>query len=71
MEEKMKKKNANDNLTCVIVGIDWNWLCVFRARRRLENLEKSGKALSSEEFCRENSDLSRHCARLMRLYDKK
>jgi hypothetical protein len=69
----MEKKDIKDfcETYCVIIGIEWNWLCVLRARRRLENLEKSGKALSSEEFCRENSDLSRHCVKLMRLYDKK
>jgi hypothetical protein len=64
----MNKKNSREVFSIVL--IEWNWLCILRARRRLEKLEKSGKALSSEEVCRENADLSRHCAKLMRIYDR-
>lgn len=53
-----------------VIMIEWNWLCVMRVRRRLEMLEKTGMALSSEEFCKENSELSRHCVKLMKIYDQ-
>lgn len=62
------KKFSREMLSVIL--IEWDWLCIMRARHRLERLEKRGKALSSEEVCKENSEISRHCVKLMKIYDR-
>ena len=64
----MNKKNSREVFSIVL--IEWNWLCILRARRRLEKLEKRQSSCRPKEVCRENADLSRHCAKLMRIYDR-